>query len=186
MWDLIVSVPDHCLSFYFSQFHSALQSLTVSFSFADSHSFIQLCRLSQFHSVLQTLTVSFSFADSHSFIQFCRLSQFHSVLQTLTVSFSFADSLPCLVFNPITVNNFASLFNCTPVGRASDSMMAREIKLFILVGLGRSFVFCLLAHWGSTVGFLLHQCSSGVVWHPRDLQVSVATRFCRVLIFASS
>ena len=30
----------------------------------------------------------------------------------------------CLVFNPITVNNFASLFNCTPVGRASESMMA--------------------------------------------------------------
>ena len=30
----------------------------------------------------------------------------------------------CLVFNPITVNNFASLFNCTPVGWASDSMMA--------------------------------------------------------------
>ena len=30
----------------------------------------------------------------------------------------------CLVFNPVTVNNFASLFNCTPVSRASDSMMA--------------------------------------------------------------
>ena len=30
----------------------------------------------------------------------------------------------CLVFNPITVNNFASLFNCTPMGRASDSTMA--------------------------------------------------------------
>ena len=30
----------------------------------------------------------------------------------------------CLVFNPITVINFASLFNCTPVGRASESMMA--------------------------------------------------------------
>ena len=30
----------------------------------------------------------------------------------------------CLAFNPITVNNFASLFNCMPVGRASDSMMA--------------------------------------------------------------
>ena len=29
-----------------------------------------------------------------------------------------------LVFNPITVNNFASLFSCTLVGRASDSMMA--------------------------------------------------------------
>ena len=30
----------------------------------------------------------------------------------------------CLLFNPITVNNFASPFNSTPVGRASDSMMA--------------------------------------------------------------
>ena len=30
----------------------------------------------------------------------------------------------CLVINPITVNNFASLFNCTPMDRASDSMMA--------------------------------------------------------------
>ena len=29
-----------------------------------------------------------------------------------------------LVFNTITVNNFDSLFNCTPVGRASDWMMA--------------------------------------------------------------
>ena len=92
----------------------------------------------------------------------------------------------CLMFNPITVNIVASLFNCTPVGRASDSMMAPDIKLFILVGLGRSFFVCCLAHRGSTVGFLLLQCSSGVVRNPRDLQVSVATRFCRVLIFASS
>ena len=29
----------------------------------------------------------------------------------------------CLVINPLTVDSFASLFNCTPVGRASDSMM---------------------------------------------------------------
>ena len=29
----------------------------------------------------------------------------------------------CLVFNPITVDNYAAFFNCTPVGRASDSMM---------------------------------------------------------------
>ena len=55
-----------------------------------------------------------------------------------------------------------------------------------LRALGRSFFVCCLAHRGSTVGFLLLQCSSGVVRHPRDLQVSVATRFCRVLIFASS
>ena len=30
----------------------------------------------------------------------------------------------CLVINPITVENFAALFNCMPVDRASDSMMA--------------------------------------------------------------
>ena len=36
----------------------------------------------------------------------------------------------CLVFNPIMVNNFASLFNCTPVGRASDSMMTRHKAIY--------------------------------------------------------
>ena len=30
----------------------------------------------------------------------------------------------CLVVNAITVGNFAALFNCTPAGRASDSVMA--------------------------------------------------------------
>ena len=30
----------------------------------------------------------------------------------------------CLVINPIRVDNFAAFFNCTPVDRASDSMMA--------------------------------------------------------------
>ena len=30
----------------------------------------------------------------------------------------------CLVVNPITVNNFASIFTCMPVSRASDAIMA--------------------------------------------------------------
>ena len=30
----------------------------------------------------------------------------------------------CLVINPITVDGYAALINCTPVDRASDSMMA--------------------------------------------------------------
>ena len=29
----------------------------------------------------------------------------------------------CLVINPVTVNNFAALFNCTPMNRASASIM---------------------------------------------------------------
>ena len=31
----------------------------------------------------------------------------------------------CLMINPITVDSFAALFNCTPMDRASDSMMAQ-------------------------------------------------------------
>ena len=30
----------------------------------------------------------------------------------------------CLVINQIMVDNFAALFNCTPMDRASDSVMA--------------------------------------------------------------
>ena len=30
----------------------------------------------------------------------------------------------CLVITQITVDDYATLFNCTPVDRASDSMMA--------------------------------------------------------------
>ena len=30
----------------------------------------------------------------------------------------------CLVINPITVDDYATLFTCTPVDRASDSMMS--------------------------------------------------------------
>ena len=30
----------------------------------------------------------------------------------------------CLVISPIKVDGYAALFNCTPVDRASDSMMA--------------------------------------------------------------
>ena len=37
----------------------------------------------------------------------------------------------CLVINPITVDSFASLYNCTPVGRASDSMMGPTSSLLI-------------------------------------------------------
>ena len=34
----------------------------------------------------------------------------------------------CLVINLITVDNFAALFNCTPVDRPSDSLMASTYR----------------------------------------------------------
>ena len=62
----------------------------------------------------------------------------------------------CLVVNPITVGNFAFLFNCTPVGRTSDSMMVptkrliywwdgRGLMLWLFVGPTRVYLldlFC--------------------------------------------
>ena len=34
----------------------------------------------------------------------------------------------CLAINPITVDNFDALFNCTPVIQASDSMIAPTLS----------------------------------------------------------
>ena len=36
----------------------------------------------------------------------------------------------CLVFNPIMVINYAAFFNCTPVGRASDSLWPRHKTIY--------------------------------------------------------
>ena len=38
----------------------------------------------------------------------------------------------CLVVNPITVGNFAFLFNCTPVGRTSD-YDGSDLKTYLLM-----------------------------------------------------
>ena len=45
----------------------------------------------------------------------------------------------CSVFNTIMVDNYAAFFSCTLVGRASD-YDGPDLKLFILVGWGRSFL----------------------------------------------
>ena len=45
----------------------------------------------------------------------------------------------CLVINPITVDGYATLFNCTPVGRVVRLHDGPDLKLFILVGWDRSF-----------------------------------------------
>ena len=68
----------------------------------------------------------------------------------------------CLVINSITVDNFGALFNCTPVDRASDSMMARP-KAIHFSWLGPELFVCCLVHRGSTDDLLLLQMSSGVV-----------------------
>ena len=53
----------------------------------------------------------------------------------------------CLVFNPITANNYATLFNCMPVGRASDSLMA-QLKAIYFCWLGLELFRLLLGPQG--------------------------------------
>ena len=47
--------------------------------------------------------------------------------------------------------------NCTPVGRASDSIMAPDIKLFVLVGRAGAFLY---VAWPTGVQLLVFFCSS--------------------------
>ena len=67
----------------------------------------------------------------------------------------------CLVINPIKVDDYAALFNCTPVDRASDSMMARP-KAIHFSWWDQSFRL-LLGPPGSTDYLLLLQIFSSVV-----------------------
>ena len=73
----------------------------------------------------------------------------------------------CLVLNPITAYNFAALFNCTPVERASDSIMALS-KAIHFSWLGPELFYLLLG----PPGLNLLQISSRVAWQSRDLQLS--------------
>ena len=77
-----------------------------------------------------------------------------------------------LVFNSFMVDNYAAFFNCTPVGRASD-YDGPDIKLFILVGWGRSF---LSVAWSTGVqfGVFLLLWVSVSYSAPRDLHRRVA------------
>ena len=60
----------------------------------------------------------------------------------------------CMVVNPVTVDNFASLFSCTPAGRASDSMTSPTYGL-LSKSVGAWCSGSGQAHRSPTVGFLL-------------------------------
>ena len=47
----------------------------------------------------------------------------------------------CLVITPITVDSCASLFNCTQVGRASDSIMGPTLIYLSWLGLYTLFLY---------------------------------------------
>ena len=90
---------------------------------------------------------------SHIFTaQFIKLiSHYKKIGYTINV----LQQTACFVVNPIAVSNFAFLFNCTPVGRTSDSMMVPLKDLSIDEMVGARCFGCCQAHRGLPVGFLL-------------------------------
>ena len=91
----------------------------------------------------------------------------------------------CLVINPITVDGYATLFNCTPMDRASDSMMARpKAILFSWLGPELSSVA-----WSIGAQLIVFFCFrfSVVLFDRTGISIRNATHcICRVLVFASS
>ena len=78
-------------------------------------------------------------------------------------------------FNPIMVDNYAAFFNCTPMGRASYSMMV-PTEAIHFSRFGPKLTVCYLAHRGSTGVFLLLQIYSGLSI-VGQVSVSVSHRF---------
>ena len=52
-----------------------------------------------------------------------------SLFKTIIIIKNIIRQTACMVVNPITVGNFAFLFNCIPVGRTLDSMMVPTERL---------------------------------------------------------
>ena len=48
--------------------------------------------------------------------------QFRKIIKRVGYNLNVMRQSECLAFNPVIVNNFSSLFNCTSVGQASDYM----------------------------------------------------------------
>ena len=82
--------------------------------------------------------------------------------------FALMRQFACLLVNPITLDNFAAVFNCTPMDRASDALMARTKQYSDqLIGTGT-----LSSVVGPPDELLLLHISSYVVWQTRDLHLS--------------
>ena len=117
-------LPDHCLSFYFERlspkFYRRHYELVSKFNVGLKTLLHQGLSEPEFYSDLV-----------YKFKKFVGRADFSDLFRKIIVRYkrigyniNIMRQSACLVFNSITVNNFVSLFNCTPVGRASDLMMA--------------------------------------------------------------
>ena len=94
----------------------------------------------------------------------------------------------CLVINPITVDSYAALFNCTPVDRASDSMMAPwpRPKTIHFSWLGPEVSSVAWSIWAQLIILFCFRFSVVLFDRPGISIRHAAHCVCRVLVFASS
>ena len=99
MWYLIVSIPDLCTLIYLN--------LSCVKDFRNLNSMMTVYKLKKI-------------VGSNNFpAQFIKIiSHYKKIGYNIDV----LQQTACLVVKPITVDNFAFLFNCTHVGQTSDSM----------------------------------------------------------------
>ena len=91
----------------------------------------------------------------------------------------------CLVTNTIKVDGYAALFNCTPVDRASDTMMART-KAIHFSWLGPELSSVALSTGSQLIIFFCFRFSVALFDRP-GISIRHATHcICRVLVFVSS
>ena len=107
---LIAPFPDLCLLVLFSKYNVWLKTL-LSEGLSEPEFYGDL--VCKFKKLIRSNDFSFQFRKI--------ITPYRRIGYNLNVMRQSA----CLVFNPIMVDNYAAFFNCTPVGRASDSMMAQ-------------------------------------------------------------
>ena len=89
---------------------------------------IRLCAAQSNCYLVETIQVSaniiFVTRVNNFLIIFQRSSlKYFPIIKKIGYNINVLQQTECLVVNTITVGNFAFLFNCTPAGRTSDSMM---------------------------------------------------------------
>ena len=57
-------------------------------------------------------------------MSFCSVKKIITRYRRIGYNLKVCEQSACLAFNPIMVDDYSAFFNCTPVGRASNSMMA--------------------------------------------------------------
>ena len=82
----------------------------------------------------------------------------------------------------MVVDNYSAFFNCTPVGRASDSMMARH-KAIHLCWLGPEFLVCCLAHRYSTFVCFFFCSGDSKLFGAQGSSGSLHNLFLSIMVF---